>query len=442
MQLPNDVRAECSVLGAILLRNESINLVDTLQAGDFFDPRNRSVFTAMRELEEKRVAIDPVTLEDRLLLNGFPDALSYINDLVGFSGSSDNISHYSKIVQDKAAIRRVMLTASTLVSMGYEADSPEEYLLQAEQNITNAVSGDNRKRETAPLRTILKQAMDAVGKRSDSSGGVTGVPSGFPLLDSFTGGWQPSDLIILGARPAMGKTALALNLAANAVLGHGIPTIVFSLEMSSHQLAERLMFSEARVDGQLARRGKLTRQDMSSLVNAGNKLSDSPLTIEDSSTLGPTEIRAKVRRWRNQNKHPLGLILVDYLQLMRVPGFKGSNREQEISEISRSLKHLAKEHSLPVVALSQLNRTLEARSDKRPLMSDLRESGAIEQDADLILFLYRDEVYSAENCKEPGVAELAIAKHRSGPTGMVKLRWHNQYTRFDSISSHYTGEEF
>lgn len=433
---PHDHQAEASCLGAILLRNEAIHQVDTLTPEDFYSPQHRAVFAAMRELDSKSQPIDPVTVEARLVAAGLAEGgiLSMLSDLVDAVHTADNISHYAAIVSGKAAIRRVMLAASEISHAGYAADSPEEYLERAERTI-QAASDGRKTGGPQPLAQVLKTALRSLDRRSNASG-VTGIPSGYEGLDALTGGLQPSDLIILGARPSMGKTALALCLAANASLGGGAPSIIFSLEMSAGQLGERLMFSEARVDGSQVRMGNVTRADMVALTTAGNRLTDAPIRVDDTPALGPTEVRARCRRWRSdrtlfKDGKP-GLIVVDYLQLMRIKGMgKNSNREQEISEISRSLKAIAKEMECPVLALSQLNRGLEARADKRPIMSDLRESGAIEQDADIILFLYRDEVYNA-NSPNKGQAELEIAKHRNGPTGKVFLRYHSSFTRFDS----------
>lgn len=438
--LPNDCKAEASILGAILLRNEAVSVVDTLSPEDFYDPRNRAVFQAIRELEAKGLPIDPVTVEDRLAANGVEAVtLGYLSDLVGVVPTADNIGYYGDIVTGHSQIRRVILACSDLVSRGYDASDPTEYMDLAERTMQE-VCGSRGGVGPQSLTPLMKQAMAAIYARSSASGGVTGVPSGFPDLDALTGGWQPSDLVILGARPAMGKTSLALNLATNAALA-GIPALVFSMEMSAVQIADRLLFSEARVDATRVRGGHVTKGDFTAFTAAGDRLATAPLKIDDSHSLTPTEVRARARRWKADRSlfkaSQVGLVVVDYLQLMRCPGLgKGSNREQEISEISRSLKGLAKELGLPVVALSQLNRGLEARADKRPVLSDLRESGAIEQDADLVMFLYRDEVYN-KGSQDIGVAELSLAKHRSGPTGVVKLRFNSNYTRFDNLAKGY-----
>jgi replicative DNA helicase len=439
---PHNLDAEASILGGVLLRNEALNQIDTLVAEDFYDPKHREVFGAMKALEARSRPIDPVTLEEQLGAAGKLAAvggLSFLSDLVGIVPTADNVGHYASIVRDKAAARRLILAASEITARGFgDYGEVREYLDQAEQLIFE-VTQHSERGGPAPVMEVLKKVFKSFDARFSSQGGVTGIPSGFSDLDQMTAGLQPSDLVVLAARPSMGKTSLAMSIAQNATIAFNYPAIVFSLEMSSTQLAERMLCSEARIDATLLRRGQLQRQDMTNLTVAADAIAKAPMLIDDTPALTVNEVRARCRRWRANRDlfgdKPFGLIVVDYLQLMRGQNMhKNSNREQEISEISRGLKALAKELLCPVVALSQLNRGVEQRSDKRPMLSDLRESGAIEQDADVIMFIYRDEVYNKDKTEKPGVAEIIIGKQRNGPIGMVELRFEGRYTRFDNLS--------
>jgi replicative DNA helicase len=443
--LPHNLDAEASVLGGIFLRNDVLAQLDTLEVEDFYSPKHQAVFQAMRNLEAGAKPIDPITVEAELQRLGRLEAvggLAFLGELTLRVPSTENVIHYAQIIQDKRSAQKVMRAASEILEKGYDDDADVgEYLDLAEGKMFEVTQ---RREKAGPesIKSLIKKVFSSLDERFASPDGITGVPTGFHDLDQRTAGLQPTELIILAARPAMGKTSFALSMAQNAAIGGGWPVIVFSLEMSSTQLAERLLCSEARVDSSALRRGQLQRQDMTNLTYAANTLSKAPIMIDDTPALSMRELRARARRFRTNKelfdgpagKKKTGLILVDYLQLMRgsSQAAKGS-REQEISEISRGLKSLAKELECPVVALSQLNRSLESRTDKRPQLSDLRESGAIEQDADVILFIYRDIVYNKDS-ETPDIAEVIIGKNRHGAIGTVETRFEGRFTRFENIS--------
>jgi replicative DNA helicase len=439
--LPHNLDAEASILGGVLLRNEVLSHLDTLDAEDFYDPRHRVVFAAVRALEAGNKPIDVVTIEAELDKVGKLDAIggmAFLGELAMRVPTPDNVMHYAAIVQDKHSARKLMLAASEIADKGYDdLGDVRDYLDEAEGKIFE-VTQRNDKSGPEPIKSLIKKVFGSLDERFSSPGGITGVPTGFNDLDNLTAGLQPTELIILAARPAMGKTSFALSLAQNAAISGGWPVLVFSLEMSSTQLAERLLCSEARVDSSALRRGQLQRQDMTNLTYAANTLSKAPIMIDDTPALSIREVRARSRRFRSNKElfgdKKAGLIVVDYLQLMRgSTQNKNGSREQEISEISRGLKSLAKELHCPVLALSQLNRSLEQRQDKRPMLSDLRESGAIEQDADLIVFIYRDEVYNKDS-EAKGIAEIILGKNRHGSTGTVETRFEGRFTRFENLA--------
>lgn len=447
--LPHSLEAEASVLGGILLRNDVLTHLDMLEEEDFYDPRHQAVFAAIRRLESQAKPIDEITLEDELNKAGKLEAiggLAFLSELALKVPTADNVVHYAQITQDKHSARRLMLAASEIAARGYE-DYGEvtDYLDDAEAKIFEVTQRKQRS-GPEPIKSLVKQVFKSLDERFASPDGITGVPTGFTDLDERTAGLQPTELIILAARPAMGKTSFAMSLAQNAAdpdIGGGYPVLVFSLEMSSTQLAERLLCSEAKVDSSALRRGRLERQDMSNLTYAAGKLARAPILIDDTPALSLRELRARARRFASTKElfkdHKCGLIVIDYLQLMRgSQQARNASREQEISEISRGLKSLAKELHCPVIALSQLNRGLESRQDKRPQLSDLRESGAIEQDADVIFFIYRDVVYN-EAAEEPNVAEIIIGKNRHGAIGTVKTHFEGRYTRFENLS--YRGDD-
>jgi len=440
--LPHNVDAEASILGGILLRNEVLLQLETLEVDDFYHFQHKVVFEAVRNLEAAARPIDVVTLENEVAKQGKLEAIggvAFLGELALRVPTVDNVLAYSDIVRDHSQARKLILASADIVEKGYE-DGLEvrDYLDDAEAKIFEVTQ---RKDKTGPepVKQLVKRVFSSLDERFKSPDGITGLPTGFADLDTKTAGLQPTELIILAARPAMGKTSFAMSIAQNAATAGGWPILVFSLEMSSTQLAERMLCSEAKVDSSALRRGQLQRQDMTNLTYAAATLSKAPILIDDTPALSLREVRARARRFRSNKElfggKKFGLIMVDYLQLMRgSPQAAKASREQEISEISRGLKSLAKELDCPVLALSQLNRSLEQRTDKRPQLSDLRESGAIEQDADVIMFIYRDEVYTKEQCERPGIAEIILGKNRHGATGTVDTRFEGRYTRFENLS--------
>ncbi len=437
---PQNLEAERSVLGGVLLDNAVLDqIVDQIQEEDFYRDAHRKIFGAMLEMSERSEAIDYLTIEDSLKARGHLDAVggpTYIAALTDSVPSLANIETYARIVADKAVARRLIHASSEILRAGFqETDNLDEYLSQAEQLIFNVVQRRSDGK-VVPLKDLIRQSFDTIEKLYERKDLYTGVPTGFKLLDQKTSGLQPADLIILAARPSMGKTSLALNIAQNAAMKTKVPTLFFSLEMSKESLAMRLLCAEARVDYHALRQGFLGDSEWSRLARAAGLLSEAPLYIDDTAGIRVLEMRARARRLqaelRKQNLD-LGLICMDYLQLASAPTSRMDSREREISEISRGLKGLAKEMQVPVLALSQLSRKVESRESKRPQLSDLRESGAIEQDADVIMFIYRDEFYN-ENTEEKGVAEVIIGKQRNGPTGTVRLQFSKEYTRFENLA--------
>jgi len=431
---PHSLEAEESVLGGILIDNDAVNIaLERLGADDFYRAAHAAIFEAMVTLTDKREPIDVVTLSQQLRAQGALDLAGGLENLTRLAAgvpSAANVGYYAKVVKEMSLRRRVIHEASNIVSQAFDVEGEiEEFLDSTEQKILG-VSEDRVKKSFHRVSDVIQDSITLVEKLYHQKHSVTGVPTGFDDLNRLTAGFQPSDLIIIAARPSMGKTALALCIAQHVgVHETNRPVALFSLEMSKEQLVLRMLCSEARVDNSKVRVGQLGERDFPRLVEAASHIAEAPIFIDDTPALTVTEMRAKCRRLHRDT--PLSLIVVDYLQLMRSPNYSNS-REQEISDISRSLKALAKELGVPVVALSQLNRSVESRNDKRPMMSDLRESGAIEQDADIIMFIYRDEVYNAET-PDKGVAELIISKQRTGPTGVVRLAFLPEYTRFESL---------
>jgi replicative DNA helicase len=433
---PQNLEAEQCVLGSILLQTEAMaKVVETLEAEDFYRPEHRLIFAAMLNLFSKTEPMDLVTvtnvLKDGNNLDkmGGPAYLATLTDIVPMAA---NIIFYAKIVREKSILRRLISTSTEIASRCYEEqDDIDKLLDETEQHIFEIAQAKSSQ-SVHPIGTVINAAFKEVQKLSERKEMITGVPSGFEDFDRKTAGLQPADLIILAARPSMGKTALAMNMVQNAALLHKVPVGVFSLEMSKEQLGMRMLCSISKVDSQRIRTGHIHENDWPKLARAVGMLSESPIFIDDTPSLSILELRAKARRLKTE--HQLGLVVVDYLQLMR--GHSSTERrEQEISEISRSLKAMAKELHIPVIALSQLNRSLESRGDKRPQLSDLRESGAIEQDADVICFIYRDEVYNkSEANPKRGTAELIIGKQRNGPTGTIELAFLSEYTTFENLT--------
>jgi replicative DNA helicase len=433
---PQNIEAEQSILSAILIQNNTMpEVLEILSHEDFYREAHREIFKAMVELFERNEPADLITLTNLLKERGQLESLggaSYLAELVDAVPMAVNATHYAKIVQEKAVLRRLIERAAGIASRCFEDRGDVEEILDFAEHSIFDISEKKVRPSFYALGDVLTETYKAVEDAYENKALVTGTPTGFRGLDEKTSGFQAGDLVVIAGRPSMGKTALALNIARNATLETGEPSAVFSLEMSKEQLSLRMLSAEARVDSSRMRGGFLTEKDLARINRAAGALYDLPIYIDDSPAISALEIRAKARRMKMEKA--LGLIVIDYLQLMR-GRTSAERRELEISEISRSLKALAKELSIPVVALSQLNRKVEERTNKRPLLSDLRESGAIEQDADVIVFIYRDEVYNKEEDNpNKGIAELLLAKQRNGPIGTVKLAFLEQYTRFETLT--------
>ncbi len=434
---PQSIEAEQAVLGGLMLAPESLDRVgDFITEEDFYRRDHRLIYRAIRDLSEKNRPFDAVTLGEWFETHALSEQIggaAYLVELVSTTPSAANIRSYAEIVREKAVLRQLIEAGTEIVNDGFQPDGrdSQQVLSEAEQRVFRiAEQGRQGRKDFVALRDAMREAFQILQERYENQGTVTGLPTGFVDFDELTAGLQPSDLIILAARPAMGKTTLALNIAEYAAIKTKKAVAVYSMEMSSSQLAFRLMSSIGRINAQRLRTGQLEDEDWSRVNMAIKMLSELKIFIDDTPALSPDVLRSKARRIKRE--HDLGLIVIDYLQLMQVPG-TGENRATEISEISRSLKALAKELNVPVIALSQLNRSLESRTDKRPVMADLRESGAIEQDADIIVFIYRDEYYHKDST-DKGLAEVIIGKQRNGPTGTVKLKFFGEYTRFDNLA--------
>jgi len=436
---PQNIEAEQSVLGGILIENEAINKVtEILSSDDFYREAHRKIYHALINLSERDEPADLVTLTNELRNIDQLDTVggaSYIASLIDSVPTAANIQYYAKIVKEKAILRKLIETSTEIITQSYEDRGDVEGFLDEAERAIFQISERRVKPSFYPIRDIVKESFKTIEKLYEKKELVTGVPSGFKELDRMTAGFQPSDLVIVAGRPSMGKTAFCLNLAQYASIERRIPVAVFSLEMSKEQLVIRMLCSEARVEGTRLRTGFLAESDWPRLTLAAGNLSDAPIFIDDTAALSALELRAKARRLNAE--HGLGMVIIDYLQLMRGRG-KVESRQQEISEISRSLKALAKELNIPVIAVSQLSRKTEERRDFRPQLSDLRESGAIEQDADVILFLYRDELYNrSEDNPNKGKAEVIIGKQRNGPIGKIELAFLDKFTAFKEL---YKGE--
>ncbi len=440
---PHSVEAEQSVLGGLLLENEALDkIADILASADFYRHDHRLIFAHIGKLIEHNRPADIVTvaesLESSAELSGV-GGIAYLGALAQNTPTAANIRRYAEIVRERAIMRKLVEVGSGIAESAYspQGRDAQQLLDEAEAKIFQIAEGGKRSSEGfVDIKVLLPQVADRIDQlfQRDNPNDVTGVPTGFSDLDSMTSGFQPGDLVIVAGRPSMGKTAFSLNIAENVALDTGLPVAVFSMEMAATQLAMRMIGSVGRLDQHRMRTGRLEDEDWVRLTTALGRLNDAPIFIDEGAGLSSFDVRARARRLHRQCGK-LGLIVVDYLQLMSAPaGRQGENRATEISEISRSLKALAKELDVPVVALSQLNRSVEQRPDKRPVMSDLRESGAIEQDADLILFIYRDEVYNSDS-PDKGTAEIIIAKQRNGPIGRVRLTFLGEHTRFENHAS-------
>lgn len=430
---PNSVEAEQSVLGAIIMDHEAVVVAsEILRPDDFYRPDHAQIFAAIMELYTSSSPIDLITIQDKLVQRGILEqvgGLSYIAELANMVPTSAHIKQYSKIVEEKAVLRRLIKASNEITAKSYEGDEKIDNIMSfAEKQIFDIIQNKHTE-DFSHINQIVIDSIDKIEYAHQTKGGVTGVPTGFVDLDYKTAGLQPSDLVLVAARPSMGKTAFALNVIQGAAIKHKKSVAVFSLEMSKDQLVSRMLCAEAMVDSQKARTGALEKEDWDRLARAIPNIASSNIFIDDTPGINVMEMRAKCRRLKLEKG--LDLIMIDYLQLMSGNG-KNDSRQQEISEISRSLKALAREMSAPVIALSQLSRACETRADHRPMLSDLRESGAIEQDADVVMFLYRDEYYHPDTEKK-NVGEVIIAKQRNGPTGTVELIWLGQYTKFANM---------
>ncbi|MCL2399738.1 MAG: replicative DNA helicase [Defluviitaleaceae bacterium] len=428
---PNDTEAEQSVLSSMLFDREAISIAsEHLRGEDFYRPDNKALYDAMLELFVKNTPVDAITLCDKLTEQGILDQVggrAYVAKLASAYYTSAHIRQHSRIVADKALLRKLIKASTEISAAGYEAREEVEVVLEQAEKSIFEISMNRNSRDFSPISEVIGLALERLEAVAKAKGQVTGVSTGFIDFDNKTAGLQKSDLILIGARPSMGKTAFMLNIAQHAAVRNNVPTAVFSLEMSKEQLVNRMLCVEAHLDSHKFRTGDLNDDDWAKIAESIAPLSSAPLFIDDTPGITVAELRAKCRRLKLEKN--LGLVVIDYLQLMSGSASRVESRQMEISEISRSLKALAKELEAPVLTAAQLSRAVEARKDHRPMLSDLRESGAIEQDADVVAFLYRDEYYNPDTLKK-NHAEVIIAKQRNGPTGTVELTYLGQYTKF------------
>jgi replicative DNA helicase len=430
---PNDITAEQAVLGSMLVDKDAvIAAIETLKPDDFYREDNKEIYSAMYEIYNSGRHIDMITVKDELVFRGSLEKvgnLVYLSTLIDSVPTTSNIESYVKIVEEKATVRNLIKAANDILKMGYSGTEEVDSIIeQTEKKIFDVLQNRNT-RGYASLKEVLITAFDSIEKLYQNKSKISGIESGFIDLDSKISGLNPSDLLIIAARPAMGKSAFVLNIASYVAMHMKTPVMIFSLEMSKEQLVNRILCSESEIDSMKLRNADLSSEDWLKLGEASSKLAEVPLYIDDTPGLSSAELRAKCRKAKLEKN--IGLVIIDYLQLMESKN-KSSSRQQEISEISRSLKILAKELSIPVIALSQLSRATEGRTDHRPMLSDLRESGAIEQDADIVMFLHREDYYNAETEKK-NIAEVIISKNRNGATGTVELAWLGQYTKFANL---------
>ncbi len=431
---PHDLEAEQAIIGSMLTdRDAVISAIEILKEEDFYREDNKAIYTAILNLYNRAEPIDIITVKSELESMGKFEqvgGLEYLAELPEKVPTTANAMKYIKIVEEKSTLRRLIKTANEIIELGYSPTEDVEDIMEgAEKKIFNIMQEKNQK-GYAPIKDVLVESFTKLEELYNRKQHITGVPSGFTELDYRTAGFHGSELILIAARPAMGKTAFALNIATNAAVKANVPVAVFSLEMSKEQLVNRILCSESMVDSNKVRTGKLEEDDWTKLAGAIGPLSEAEIFIDDTPGINITEIRTKCRKLKLEKN--IGMVVIDYLQLIQGSNKRGGSREQEISEISRSLKILAKELDVPVIALSQLSRAAEQRPDHRPMLSDLRESGAIEQDADIVMFLYRDDYYNQDSEKKD-IAEIIIAKHRGGSTGTVELLWLGSYTKFVNL---------
>ena len=437
---PNDVESEQAVIGSMLTDKEAVSAaIEVLKPEDFYREDNRTIFEAILNLYGRREPIDIITLKSELSSMGKFEAvggLEYIAELPDKVPTTANVEQYIKIVEEKSVLRNLIKTANEIITLGYDQTQEVDGIIDgAEKKIFEVMQKKNQKGYT-PIKDILVETFTELEQLYNQKQRITGIPTGFSDLDFRTSGLHNSDLILVAARPAMGKSAFALNIATNAAVRAKVPVAIFSLEMSKEQMTSRILCSEAMVDSNKVRTGKIDDEEWSKLAAASGELSEANIYIDDTPGISIMEIRAKCRKMKIEKN--IGLVVIDYLQLVQGSGKRGGSREQEIAEISRSLKILAKEINVPVIALSQLSRAPEQRPDHRPMLSDLRESGSIEQDADIVMFLYRDDYYN-EDSEKKNIAEVILAKHRAGSTGTVELLWLGNYTKFANIDKYREG---
>ncbi len=439
---PHDIEAEQAILGSMLTDKDAvISAIEVLREDSFYREDNKAVFKAIVNLYSRNEPIDIITVKAELVETGNLErvgGLEYLAELPERVPTTANVEKYIKIVDEKAMLRRLITSANELVALGYnETENVDAIMDMAEKNIFDLAQKKNTKGYSA-IKDVLVESFAQLEKLYNQKGVVSGISTGFIDLDYKTAGLHNSDLIIIAARPAMGKSAFAINIATNAAVMSNLPVVIFNLEMSKEQIGNRILCSEAMVDSNKVRTGQMEDEDWMKLASTLGRISEAPIYIDDTPGISIMEIRAKCRKLKLEKN--IGLVVIDYLQLVQGTGKKNASREQEISEISRSLKILAKELDIPVIALSQLSRGAEKRDDKRPMLSDLRESGAIEQDADIVMFLYRDDYYN-EDSEKKNIAEVILAKHRGGSTGTVELAWMGNYTKFANLDKRFSGME-
>ncbi len=434
---PHDLAAEASLLGAMLLSPNAIGAAAEvkLTAADFYKPAHGHIYEAIEALYHRGEPADPVTVADELHRDGLLEAIGGAPALISLQSGTpaiSNASRYARIVEEFALLRRLIGVAGEIADLGYSLPDDVSVVIDRAETLVFEVNQRRLTDDVMPVKDLLAEALDKLEALYERGEAVTGVPTGFTDLDERLAGLQPNNLIVVGARPAMGKTAFALNILAHAAMEAQVPTLLFSLEMGRDEITQRLLCSEARVDAQKLKTGNFDDKDWQKVTNAVGRLAEAPIFIDDNANVTVMDIRAKARRLKA--REGLGLIIIDYMQLMsgRV---RAESRQVEVAEMSRSLKILARELQIPVMALSQLSRGLESRQDKRPLLSDLRESGSLEQDADVVMFLYRDEMYNPDS-PDKGAAEVIVAKHRNGPTGITNLAFLSHYTRFANMARH------
>ncbi len=433
---PQNIEAEQAVLGAMLIKKEAIAEVSQLlKPSDFYREAHRIVYETMLELFNRNEAVDLITVTEQLRKNDSLEkagGIAFVTSLANAVPTAANVEYHARIVEEKAQLRNLINSATEIAGMAYEANDDIADIMDKSEKMILEVAARQNGGAFIPIKEILMDTFSKIEKLYESKGGLTGLPSGFKDLDKLTSGLQPSDLILVAARPSMGKTAFTLNIATHVAVHENKSVAFFSLEMSKEQLVQRMLCSEGGIDSQRLRVGELEENDWEKLINAADQLSRAPIYIDDTAGITVMELRSKARRLKAE--HDLQLIVIDYLQLMQGRSSKNSdNRQQEISEISRSLKALARELNVPVIALSQLSRSVESRQVKKPMLSDLRESGSLEQDADIVMFLYREDYYDPET-ENKNITDVIIAKHRNGPVDTIQLFFHKQFTKFADLS--------